>query len=246
MSLETILLLSFAIACVAFLYSAVGHAGASGYIAVLTLFGLQMAVVKPAALVLNVLVASLTTWQFYRAGYFSWSLFWPFALLSVPCAFVGGYLNLPAHWFKILVGLVLLYSAARFLFNSATETATEIHPPAQPVAVSVGAGLGLLSGLTGTGGGIFLTPLMILRGWGETKVVAAVSAPFILFNSLSGLLGNFAATRQLPLFTLPLVVAAGLGGALGSYCGSQQFSIKLIQRLLALVLVIAGVKLLFT
>lgn len=246
MSLGMIFVLCLAIAVVAFLYSSVGHAGASGYIAVLTLLGLELAVVKPAALVLNILVACLTTWQFYRAGYFSWALFWPFALLSVPCAFVGGYLNLPAHIFKVLVGLILLYSATRFFFSPKQSVPEQANPPTKPIALGVGAGLGLLSGLTGTGGGIFLTPLMILLGWAETKAVAAVSAPFILLNSLSGLLGNMAATRQLPLFTLPLLAAAGVGGALGSYLGSQRFSVTLIKRLLALVLLIAGVKLLFT
>lgn len=244
MAIDYILLLCLAIAIVAFLYSSVGHAGASGYIAVMTLFGLAPTVIKPAALVLNILVATLTAWQFWRAGHFSWRLFWPFALLSVPFAFVGGYLNLPTHIFKILVGVVLLYSAARFLFESVSDR--EPHEPSKPIALCVGAGLGLLSGLTGTGGGIFLTPLLIFMRWAKTKTASAVSALFILVNSISGLLGNISSTRQLPLFALPLVAAAVSGGAVGSYLGSRQFSPSFIKKLLAIVLTIAGFKLIFT
>ncbi len=243
MNLDHLFLICAAIGVVAFLYSSVGHAGASGYIAVMTLFGLASSVIKPASLVLNILVASLTAWQFWRAGHFSWWLFWPFAVLSVPFAFLGGYINLPTRAFKILVGVVLLCSAVRFSFEAGDDEAT--REPSKPVALSVGAGLGLLSGLTGTGGGIFLTPVLILLGWAKTKTAAAVSALFILVNSTSGLLGNMSATKQLPLFALPLVVAAVSGGAAGSYLGSRRFSPAFIKKLLAIVLTIAGVKLIF-
>lgn len=245
MTTEMLISLCLAILVVAFLYSAVGHAGASGYIAVMTLFGLAPTVIKPSALVLNILVATLTFYQFWRAGHFSWSLFWPFAVLSVPLAFLGGYINLPTHWFKILVGVVLLYSAVRFFLASKTD-AQEVTPPAKPLALVTGAGLGLLSGLTGTGGGIFLTPLLIFFRWSTTKTAAAFSALFILANSLAGLLGNIASTKQLPLFALPIVLAALTGGATGSYLGSRQFSVGFIKKLLAVVLLIAGGKLVFT
>ena len=241
---ESVILLCVAIAIVAFLYSSVGHAGASGYIAVMTLFGLTAAVIKPASLVLNILVASLTAWQFWRAGHFSWKLFWPFAVLSVPLAFVGGYINLPTHVFKILVGVVLLYSAFRFLTE--TKSDRETQEPSKVVAISTGAGLGLLSGLTGTGGGIFLTPILIFMHWAKTKTASAVSALFILVNSISGLLGNISGTKQLPLFALPLAAAAVSGGAVGSYLGSRQFSPGFIKKILAIVLGIAGFKLIFT
>jgi uncharacterized protein len=243
MTVDHVLLICLAILVVAFLYSSVGHAGASGYIAVMTLFGLAPTVIKPAALVLNILVASLTAWQFWRAGHFSWRLFWPFAVLSVPFAFLGGYINLPTHIFKMLVGVVLLYSAARFLIQAGPDQ--EPHEPSKPIALSVGAGLGLLSGLTGTGGGIFLTPLVIFGRWARTKTASAVSALFILVNSISGLAGNLSSTRQLPLFALPLVVAAVSGGAVGSYLGSRRFSPNFIKKLLAVVLTIAGFKLIF-
>jgi uncharacterized membrane protein YfcA len=243
MTVDHVLWICLAILAVAFLYSSVGHAGASGYIAVMTLFGLAPSVIKPAALVLNILVATLTSWQFWRAGYFSWRLFWPFAVLSAPFAFLGGYINLPTHAFKILVGLVLLFSSARFIIQSGPDQ--EPKEPSKPIAVSVGAGLGLLSGLTGTGGGIFLTPLLIFMRWAKTKTASAVSALFILVNSISGLLGNVSSTRQLPLFALPLLAAAAAGGAVGSYLGSRRFSHTFIKKLLAIVLAIAGFKLIF-
>lgn len=245
MSSGTVALLCAAIALVAFLYSTVGHAGASGYIAVMTLVGLTPAVIKPSALVLNILVACIASWQFWRAGHFSWPLFWPFAVLSIPCAFLGGYINLPTHFFKLLVGLVLLYSAARFLLERKSDD-QEVVSPSKPVAIVTGAGVGLLSGLTGTGGGIFLSPLMIFLRWAKTKTASAVSALFILFNSISGLLGNITSTKQLPLFALPLAVAAVVGGAAGSYLGSQHFSVSFIKKLLAFVLIIAGCKLILT
>jgi hypothetical protein len=238
-----LVLLHLAIGVVAFLYASVGHAGASGYIATLTLAGLGPDVVRPTALVLNVLVASLTTYQFYRAGFFSWHRFWPFALMSVPAAFVGGYIHIPTNLFKILVGLVLLLSAARFAVKT-EDPATTKFPPLW-VALLVGLGLGLLSGLTGTGGGIFLTPVMLLLAWAKTKETAAVSAPFILVNSLSGLGGFVASGRSLPVLAIPLMVVAVGAGWLGGYFGSRRFPVKAIRLTLAVVLLIAGVKLVF-
>jgi len=240
---EHLILLTLAILVVAFLYSSVGHAGASGYIAVMALFGLAPDVVKPAALVLNIVVASIGTWQFWRAGHFSWRLFWPFAVLAMPMAFVGGYTNLPAHTFKVLVGVVLLASAALFLFRPANDTVN--REPNRFVAILSGGGLGLLAGLTGTGGGIFLTPLLLLMRWARTKTVAATSALFILLNSTAGLAGNVSSTKNPPSFALVLVGAAVVGGAAGSYFGSWRFNHVVIKRLLAVVLTIAGIKLIF-
>lgn len=232
-----------AILIVAFLYSSVGHAGASGYIAVMTLASMAPAVIKPTALVLNILVACIGSWQFWRAGHFSWRLFWPFALLAIPMAFVGGYLNLPSHLFKVLVGGVLLLSACLFIFRPTNDT--EAHQPNRVVAIGVGGALGFLAGLTGTGGGIFLSPLLLLLRWARTKTTAAVSAVFILVNSVSGLLGNFSSTRNFPSFALILAAAAIAGGSAGSYFGSHRFNHVVIKRLLAVVLLIAGIKLIF-
>lgn len=244
MAVETLVMLTAGVFVIAVLYSSVGHAGASGYIAVMSLLSLAPAEIKPIALALNILVASIGSWQFWRAGHFSWSLFWPFALLSVPFAFLGGYLNLPTQVFKVIVGIVLLVSAAQFLVRPPAEG--EPHPPARPLAMGVGAGLGMLSGMTGTGGGIFLTPLLIFLRWARTKTASAVSALFILMNSISGLLGNISATQTFPRFGFSLLVAAGVGGAIGSYCGSRRLAPLVIKRLLAVVLIIAGLKLVFT
>ena len=244
MTPEVLAVLAAGFFVVALLYSSVGHAGASGYIAVMSLLSLAPEAIRPTALALNILVASVTALQFWRAGHFRWSLFWPFALAAVPMAYLGGSLALPARAFSVLLGAVLLYSAWRFLVEPAV--AAEPRPLQRPVALTSGAGIGLLSGLTGTGGGIFLTPLLLVMGWAQPKNAAAVSALFILVNSASGLLGNFASTRQLPseIGVLLLVVLAG--GLIGSWLGARRLPAQGIKRLLAVVLVIAGLKLLLT
>lgn len=238
------LLVCGAILVVALLYSSVGHAGASGYIAVLTLFGYAPEAIRPIALVLNVLVATIGVVQFSRAGHFSASLFWPFAVLAVPLAFVGGYITLPTQWLKVLIGGVLLVSAAQFIRKPLPDG--DVRPPSRGTAAAVGGALGLLAGLTGTGGGIFLTPLLIFLQWARTKTAAAVSAAFILANSLAGLAGNVTATKSFPALALSFVGVAVVGGTLGAYLGSRRLNVIMIKRLLALVLTIAGLKLVLT
>ena len=237
-------LLLIGIALVAFLYSSVGHAGASGYIAVMSLCGLAATFIRPTALVLNILVASIGAFQFWRAGHFSWSLFWPFALLSVPCAYLGGYVHLATWLLKPLIGCVLLFSAARLFFRHSDPP--DVQAPQRPVAIGVGAGIGLLSGLTGTGGGIFLTPLLLFCRWSYIKRAAAVSALFILVNSIAGLAGYLTSGQAVPRFAWVLAVAAVIAGTIGSYFGSRRFPVRTISLLLASVLVIAGCKLIFT
>jgi uncharacterized membrane protein YfcA len=239
-----LILVAVAVVLAAFLYSSVGHAGASGYIAIMTLGGFATATIKPTALILNILVASIGSFQFWRAGHFSWRLFWPFALLSVPFAFVGGYVHLPTSTFGPLVGAVLLFSAARLFFRQSDPP--QATPPTKPVAMAVGAGIGLLSGLTGTGGGIFLTPLLLFRRWAHMRPAAAVSALFILVNSIAGLLGYFSSDRPVPSVAWVLAVAAVGGGTIGSYLGSRRFPVRTVSLLLGAVLVIAGAKLIFT
>ncbi|OYZ06987.1 MAG: hypothetical protein B7Y32_03070 [Methylophilales bacterium 16-45-7] len=239
-----LLILLAAVFVIAALYSSVGHAGASGYIAVMSLMSISPLIIKPTALSLNILVASITTWQFYRSGHFSWALFWPFAILAVPFAFLGGHLALPTHLFKILLGLVLIYSAIRLLIKS--EQAIDVKEAPRMQAIAAGGGIGLLSGLTGTGGGIFLTPLLIFMGWADAKKAAAVSALFVLLNSISGLAGNIAATKSLPPYIISMLIAVALGGGLGAYVGSRRIQSPAIKKLLAVVLLIAGLKLIFT
>ena len=244
MDFAHLIFLFLAIGVIAFLYSSVGHAGASGYIAVMTLFGLSTATIRPTALVLNILVALIGSFQFWRAGHFSWKLFWPFALLSVPTAYFGGYLQLPARVLKIIIGLVLLFSAARLFFRRGDPPA--VTSPPLTAALAVGSGIGFLSGLTGTGGGIFLTPLLLFSNWAKTKQASAVSALFILVNSIAGLAGFVSARQSIPVLAFILSAAAIIGGAIGSYLGSRKFPVRTVSILLATVLVIAGSKLIFT
>src|SRR5438552_923375 len=238
------ILLFCAIGLIAFLYSSVGHAGATGYIAIMTLGGLAPAIIRPTALVLNILVAFIAALQFWRAGHFDWKLFWPFALLSVPAAYFGGYLQPSASVLKILIGLVLLFSAVRLIFRRSDPP--EVISPSRPMAIGVGAGIGLLSGLTGTGGGIFLTPLLLFCRWAHIRRAAAVSALFILVNSIGGLAGYFTAKHSIPSLGIFLAAAAMIGGMIGSHLGSRHFPARTISLLLATVLMIAGIKLIFT
>jgi uncharacterized membrane protein YfcA len=239
-----VVFLLIAIGVIALLYSSVGHAGASGYIATMTLFGIAPTVIRPTALVLNILVASIGTFQFWRAGHFSWKLFWPFALLSIPAAYLGGYLQPSASVLRILIGVVLLFSAARLVLRR--NDPPETSPPSIPVAVGVGAGLGFLAGLTGTGGGIFLTPLLLFCKWAHIRQAAAVSALFIWVNSVAGLVGYFTKVHSIPSLGLVLAAAAIIGGIIGSHLGSKHLAVRVISLCLATVLLIAGVKLIFT
>ena len=240
-----VLILAGLIFLAALLYSSVGHAGASGYLAAMALFGLAPDVMKPTALVLNILVASITTVRFYRAGCFSWPLLWPFALGSIPAAFLGGAMHLPANLYKPLVGAVLWVGAARLAWPGKPEAA---EPKPVPIAPGVlwGVGIGMLSVLTGTGGGIFLSPLLLFAGWAETRQTGGVSAAFILVNSLAGLAGRLTTMDQLPAALPVWALAAMAGGLLGASLGSRRLAPLRFRQLLALVLVIAGAKLLFT
>lgn len=242
MDVATLSVLCAGVLLVAVLYSSVGHAGASGYIAVMSLLGMAPAEIRPLALSLNILVALIASWQFRRAGHFSWPLFWPFTALAIPAAWLGGYLALPASAFSLLLGAVLLFSAARFFWSPAEPS--KVEPPRRGLALLCGAGIGLLSGLTGTGGGIFLTPLLLLAGWARAKPAAAVSAPFILFNSTAGLLGTWQGGGPLPSLLIWLLLAAAIGGLLGSHLGSHRLPSTAVRRLLAAVLLVAGLKLL--
>jgi uncharacterized membrane protein YfcA len=244
MTPEYLTILTAGIFVIALLYSSVGHGGGSGYIAIMSLLSVAPEAIKPTALTLNILVATIGTLQFWRAGHFSWRLFWPFAILSVPFAFLGGYLNLPTQIFKVLLGMILIYSAALLLFRPPPER--EPTPPSLGQSSASGSSIGFVSGLTGTGGGIFLTPLLLFMHWARAKQAAAVSALFILFNSAAGLAGNLTSTRSYPAFALVLLAAAGAGGLIGSYFGSRRFDPLMIKRFLALVLLIAGSKLIFT
>ena len=230
----------------ALLYSSVGHAGASGYLAAMAMFGVAPAMMRPSALTLNILVSLIATVKFYRAGCFSWPLFWPFALTSIPCAYVGGKITLPTNIYKQIVGLVLIYSAIRLYRNAAAVASTSASAPPIWLSLVIGALIGLLSGLVGVGGGIFLSPLLLLMGWAETRQASGVSAAFIAVNSVSGMLGLLSKTPELPSAIWWWIPAAAIGGWIGAEYGSKRIVSANLRRLLALVLVIAALKLIFT
>jgi uncharacterized membrane protein YfcA len=240
----TEILIIFAIFVVAILYSSVGHGGASGYLAVLALLAVSPTVTRPTALVLNLFVASTAFVQFYRAKHFDWKVFLPFAAASIPMAFIGGMIQLPTNVYKIILGVVLMLAAIRLAIN--LKTTQEPHAPKVWLALIIGAVLGLVSGLVGVGGGIFLTPILLLMNWTETKKAAGVSALFILVNSISGLLGNYAQVLQLPTTVWFWIGAAIVGGIIGSTLGSYRFNSLTLRRVLAVGLLLAGVKLIFT
>ncbi|HMJ08663.1 MAG TPA: sulfite exporter TauE/SafE family protein [Pyrinomonadaceae bacterium] len=230
-----------AIFIVAILYSSVGHGGASGYLAVMALLAVGPEMTRPAALVLNVFVASIAAFQFYRSGYFSWRTLLPFAVTSIPFAFIGGMITLPTNVYKVVLGVVLVIAAIRLAWN--LKPTHEPHDPPIAIAVAIGAVIGLLSGLVGVGGGIFLTPVLLLMNWSETKKAAGVSAVFILVNSISGIAGNYAQVVKLPQSVWLWIAAAVIGGVIGATLGAKRFNSLTLRRVLAVVLIFAGVKL---
>ena len=233
-----------AVFLVAVLYSSVGHGGASGYLGVMAFLAVAPEVTRPTALVLNLFVASIAFVQFYRAKHFDWKIFLPFAVASVPMAFVGGMIHLPTTVYKIILGVTLILAAIRLAINLKSER--EPTAPQVWVCLIIGAVLGLVSGLVGVGGGIFLTPILLLFNWTETKKAAGISALFILVNSISGLLGNRAQVLELPSTVWIWITAAVIGGIIGATLGSFRFNSLTLRRVLAVGLLIAGVKLIFT
>ena len=201
-------------------------------------------VTRPTALVLNLFVASIATVQFWRAGHFSWGLFWPFAVTSIPFAFIGGMIKLPTDVYKIVLGLVLLFAAFRLAWSFAQQV-PEVRRPNLWLSLAIGAGIGLLSGLVGVGGGIFLTPVLLLMNWSETKTAAGVSALFIFVNSAAGLAGNYSQVSVLPARSLAWIGAAIAGGVVGSLLGAKKFESLMLRRVLAAVLLMAALKLIF-
>lgn len=245
MTLLTILILSFLIFMVAILYSSVGHGGASGYLAVLSFFAIAPNEMSSTALLLNVLVASVGTVAFMRAGHFKLGIAWPFIVTSVPAAFFGGLLPVVDKIYFLLLAAVLLIAAIRMVFvNAAKLNEENIRKLSHSLALPAGGGIGLLSGIVGVGGGIFLSPIMIFMKWATAKQTAAVSALFIVVNSLAGLGGRLARGGLEFGYIWILVAAAFAGGLIGSHLGANRYSSVTLRRLLGVVLVIASIKLL--
>jgi hypothetical protein len=230
----------------ALLYASVGHGGASGYLAVMALLSVAPESMRPAALALNVLVSSIALYKFYRVKAFSLQLLLPIIVGSIPFAFVGGLISLPATIYKPIIGVVLIVAAWQIFVQSKHVPTIVKQSPSKFALFGMGSGLGLLSGLTGVGGGIFLSPILILMNWAETKMISGIASAFILVNSLSGLAGVLTQNYVLPNGLIYWALAAVSGGLIGAEYGSRRLANPTIRQLLALVLVIAGMKMVFT
>ncbi len=230
---------------VAFLYASVGHGGASGYIALMAIYSISPEVIKPTALLLNIFVSSVAFMQFYRGSHFKFKTFLPFALASIPLSFIGGLLVLDGDVYKKTLGVVLIIPIFRFLFyKNAAENV--IKPANFPLSLLIGGIIGLLSGMLGIGGGIILSPVLLFLKWTDQKQTAAISALFILVNSLSGLAGQLTKGIYFDTNMILYVVVAFAGGMCGAYFGALRFNQIILKRILAVVLIIASCKLLFS
>jgi uncharacterized membrane protein YfcA len=230
---------------VAFLYASVGHGGASGYLALMALFSFTPEVMKPTALLLNLFVSLISFYQFYRGKHFQWKTFFPLAMASVPFAFLGGMISIDASLYKRLLGFLLLLPIFRLLFFK-NVPANELRKPNLLLSLQIGSTIGFLSGLIGIGGGIILSPVLLLLKWTDQKQTAAISALFIFVNSLSGLSGQLVKGISFSSDMAAYVVIAFAGGLLGSFLGARRFNQDVIKYMLSVVLIVAAYKLLFT
>ncbi len=230
---------------VAFLYASVGHGGASGYLALMAIFAISPLVMKPTALLLNLFVSSVSFMQFYRGRHFKWKIFWPFVVTSIPFSFIGGAMAIETHSYKRILGALLLIPVIRFLFFPNTDP--KDHKPSNiALSLFIGGVIGLLSGMIGIGGGIILSPILILLKWTDQKQTAAISAAFIFVNSVAGLAGQLVKGITFTSDMLLYVAVAFVGGVAGAYFGSLKLPQTALKYVLATVLALACYKLLFT
>jgi uncharacterized protein len=241
----SLLVFYFLLFLVAFLYASVGHGGASGYLALMAIFGIAPEVMKPTALLLNLFVSLTSFIQFYRGKHFLWKIFLPFAIASVPMAFIGGSITVEGTIYKKILGLLLIIPIIRFLFFSNFDV-SETRKSNVYLSLLIGALIGFLSGLIGIGGGIILSPILLLMKWTDQKQTAAISALFIFVNSVSGLIGQLTKGIHFTAHMYTYVVLAFVGGLCGAYFGSLRFKQNWLKNILAVVLMFASYKLLFT
>ena len=242
----TLVWIALLMAVAAALYSSVGHGGASAYLALMALFAVAPETMRPTALALNLVVAGFAAVRYALAGQTNWRLLFAFLVTAAPAAFLGGSIAIPPEIYRPLVGILLWAAAIRLFWQPKRLAERPVRMPPLAVSLPAGAGLGLLAGLTGTGGGIFLSPLIILFGWEAPRRTSGVAAAFIFVNSAAGLAGNLAAVRALPEALPILVVAVAAGALLGTWLGVDRLPRDRLLQALGLVLVIAGVKLVFT
>lgn len=241
--MQEIILYGLCFFTVAFLYASVGHGGASGYLALMALLGFSPLVMKPTALLLNVLVSFIAFLSFYKAKHFKSTLLWPLIAGSIPFAFIGAIMPLSDSAYKKIMGVVLLLSIIRLVWNNSHQ---ELKPePKWPILFFIGAAIGLVSGMIGMGGGILLSPILLLMGWSTMKQTAAISAIFIFLNSMAGIVGQMKAGFDLSPQILSIIVFVLIGGSLGAYYGAEKIPVKGMKYVLAFVLVLAAGKLIF-
>ena len=241
MTPEMIPYLAVCIFAVAMIYASVGHGGASGYLALMAIFSLHPEALKPTALMLNIVVAGVGTYLYCNAGQFSWRVFWPFVTTSIPMSFLGGTFSLPPELYRPALGMVLLFAAWR-LFARRKHDDYNAKAPNVPLAMIVGGALGFASGLIGVGGGIFLSPLMILLRWAKVREVSGIAALFIMVNSISGLAGHVSSLQQVPGYAPLLVGVALVGGTIGALFGSRHLPVATILKAMSFMMVMAGGK----
>lgn len=245
MSIELTIIFYVLMFVLAFLYASVGHGGASGYLALMAIFSMAPDVMKPTALILNLFVSLTAFIQFYRGGHFQWKIFFPLALASIPFAFLGGMITIDPAIYKKILGILLLVAVVRFLFFPNKEVVATEQSRLGP-SLLMGAGIGFLSGLIGIGGGIILSPILLMLRWTDQKQTAAISAMFIFVNSLAGLGGQMQKGIHFTQDMLWYVVVAFAGGLLGAYFGALRFNQQVLKTVLAFVLLIASYKLIWT
>jgi len=234
------------IAIVAFLYASVGHGGASGYLALMVIFGISPLLMKPSALVLNLFVSAISFYQFYRSGHFTWKLLFPFIITSIPLSFIGAKIQMDVHVYKIILAVCLLIAILRLLGLFGKDSAEKNKELNFPLALIIGGIIGLISGMIGIGGGILLSPVLLLFHWAKMKETAAVSAVFIFLNSLSGIAGAFSSLENISSQIYFWAIAGIIGGIAGAYYGSSRFNNNVLKYILSIVLIFACIKLVIT
>jgi uncharacterized protein len=238
------LILAFLLLLIALLYSSVGHGGASGYLAIMALFGVSTAVMRPTALILNIVVAAIAAFKYLKAKRFSLRTFIIFGILSVPCSFIGGAVQLPSHQMKIVIGIVLIISSFAMIFRTYLRNGYMVREVPAPTGLVCGGIIGFLSGLTSIGGGIFLSPILVFFKWSRIRDSSGIAALFILVNSISGLSGQISAGIRVSVNVWPYVAAVTIGGFIGAEVGSRKLNSNAIMLLLFAVLIVAAIKML--
>jgi uncharacterized membrane protein YfcA len=245
LSTPTSIVIAVAVFAAALSFAIAGHTGASAYLAIFGILGLTPDVIKPSVLTLNIVVGIVAVYKFARAGHFSWRLIWPFIVTSIPFSFLGGLISLPTSIYRILVGVVLVYAALRMLFGESRKNETRAGYPSIWLSLLLGAGIGFTGGLIGMGGGILLSPILLLTNWASPQLTAGTIAVFVLVNSISGLLGHWSTSMYLPT-QLPIWGAVALvGGWIGAEIGSRRLTATTVRRMLGLILLGSGLRMFF-